>query len=147
MTIEAFCNSFIPSFTATVLGGIVLTLLLFWIKEKVKPIADISGRWYFTTTTVDTAYNPYKDMQLEYVAVIHREGNKIYGTTEKIYEVSSKGEREYTGKNRKRGTLRGSIERNYLGKDKISLHSNEEEFERNSTNFYELLSMSYYYYL
>lgn len=139
MDMEIFYNSFIPSFVATVLGGVVLTLLLFLVKEKLLPIVDISGRWYFTTTTVNTAYNPYRDMQLEYVAVIYREGNKIFGTTEKIYEISSTGEREYIEEDRKRSTLEGSIERYYLKKSKIVLHSLEREFSRESTSFHELL--------
>lgn len=136
---DTFFDSFFPSFIATVFGGIVLTFLLFWVREKFFQTVDISGRWYFMTTTVDSAYNPYKGMKLQYVAVIHREGNAIYGTTEKIYESSLEGEKEYIGKDRRRGTIKGSFEKFYLGKDKVSLHSIENEFSRKSTNFYELL--------
>jgi hypothetical protein len=136
--LQLFLNDFSPAFLATVAGGVVLTFLLFLFKEKLLPMPDISGKWYFTTYTNKTAYKPFKNMELEYVAFLYRDGNKIYGTTEKIYEVSSTGEREYIEENRVRGKIEGSIQKNYLGKDIINIHSIEDEFSRVSTNFYKL---------
>lgn len=142
MALEFFLNNFIPSIAATVLGGIILTFLIFWFKERVFKLPDIDGRWYFITQTIESAYNPYKEMQLEHVAVLHRESSSVFGSAEKIYEISSTGEREYVGKDRMKGIIKGSIERNFFSKSKLSLHSSDKDFSRESTTFHELLIIS-----
>lgn len=135
-------SSFWPDVAATVLGGLLLTLLFFLAKEKLFPLPSITGCWYFQMTTEKTAYNPYAGMILKYVAMLWREGYRVEGTVEKIYENSSTGERPFVGKNRTRGTVRGYIEKNYLGRDKLFLHIIEEGHGRESTNFYELTVFS-----
>lgn len=132
-------DSFWADITATLLGGIGLTFLFFVAREKLFPVPGITGRWYMEMTTVNTAYNPYQDMTLRYVIMIWREGNALKGSAEKIYENSSTGEREFVGENRTRAILEGYIEKNYLGKDRVYLHSVENGHGRESTNFYDLL--------
>ncbi|WP_299571813.1 hypothetical protein [uncultured Shewanella sp.] len=124
--------------TATVLGGIILALFFFILKEKVFAIADISGRWHFNMITAKTSYIPYQNMELRYVAVLWRESNKLYGSVEKIYEISSTGERPYTGKDRTRGEISGIYEKNFFSKDKIYIHITEKGKERESTNYFTL---------
>lgn len=92
--------------------------------------------------TVNTAYKPYEGMILRYVIMIWREGHSLRGTAEKIYENSSTGEREFVGKNRTRAIIEGYIEKNYLGRDRVYLHSVEDGHGRESTNFYDLLVKS-----
>ena len=82
-------NGFIPSIIATVVGGVTLALLFFWAREKLFPLPNIAGRWYLEMRTVNTSYEPYTGMVLRYVAMLWREGNRIQGTAEKIYENSS----------------------------------------------------------
>lgn len=127
---------------ATLVGGVGLTFLFFFSREKLFPIPKVTGRWYLEMTTVNTAYNPYKGMILRYMIIIWKEGNIIKGSAEKIYEKSSAGEREYNGKSRTRAEIAGYIEKNYLGKDRVYLHAVENGHERQSTNFYDLLVMS-----
>jgi len=135
-------DSFWANILATIVGGISLTFLFFYAREKLFPIPDITGKWHLEMVTVNTDYNPYSDMVLRYVIMIWREGNNIKGSAEKIYENSSTGEREFVGKNRTRATLEGYIEKNYLGKDRIFLHSVENGHGRESTHFYDLLITS-----
>ena len=124
---------------ATVIGGAILSLLFFWVKEKVFPIPRITGRWFFEMKTTETSYNPYKDMILQYEAIVWLEGKKIEGTVEKIYENSSTGERKYIEKNRTRGKISGYVEKNYLAKDLIYLHIVENGHGREYTTFFELI--------
>lgn len=138
MNFDSFCADII----ATLIGGVGLTFLFFLAKEKLCPLPDITGRWYLEMTTINTTYNPYKGMILRYVIMFWREGNVLKGSAEKIYENSSTGEREYVGENRTRATIEGYIEKNYLGKDRIYLHSVENGHGRESTNFYDLLVKS-----
>jgi hypothetical protein len=119
-----------------------LAVLFFWFREKIVPLPKITGRWYFEMRTVRTSYNPYQNMILRYVSMLWREGNRVEGTVEKIYENSSTGERDYVGTNRTRGKVEGYIEKNYFGKDRLFLHVIEEGHGRESTNFYELIADS-----
>lgn len=134
----SFFPSFGANFLATLLGGIFLALLFFLSREKWLPLPDITGRWYFEMRTLKTAYNPYKGMILRYVAIVWREGTRIEGTVEKIYENSSTGEREYVGEDRTRGTLHGYVQKNYFGRDRVFLHVVEKGHGRESTNFYDI---------
>ncbi|MHB1246115.1 MAG: hypothetical protein ACYCZH_06705 [Sulfuriferula sp.] len=134
-------SSFWSDVAATVLGGFLLTLLFFGAKEKLFPLPSITGRWYFQMVTTESAYNPYTGMILGYVTMLWREGYRIEGTVEKMYENSSTGERAYTGKNRTRGIVRGYIEKNYFGRDKLFLHVTEDGHGRESSNFYELTAL------
>lgn len=130
--------SFWSDILATVIGGIALAFLFFISKEKLFPLPPIIGRWYFEQKTQTSAYKPYTAMVLRYVAMLHREGSRIEGTAEKIYENSSTGERDFIGKNRTRATISGYIEKNYFGKDMIYIHIIETGHGRESTHFYEM---------
>lgn len=138
MTKEQFALNFLCSLLATVIGGGVLAFLFFWLREKVFPLPKVTGRWFFEMHTINSAYNPYKGMVLRYMAILWREGNRIEGTVEKIYENSSTGEREYVAKNRTRGVIEGFVQKNYFSKDRVVLHVVENGHGRESTNLYDL---------
>lgn len=142
MTTAQFWLNFLYSFLATITGGGLLALFLFWLREKVFHLPRVAGCWYFKMHTVNTAYNPYEGMILGYVAMLWCAGNRIEGIVEKIYENSSTGERNYEEKNRTRGLVKGFIEKNYFSKDRISLHVVEDGHGRESTHFYELVVKS-----
>jgi len=139
MNFATFVSDLISNIVATVVGGALLTFLFFVAKEKIFPLPSVAGKWYIETRTVETAYNPYADMVLRYVAMVWQEGAVIRGTVEKIYENSSTGEREYIGANRTRGTLEGLIQKYYLAKDRIHVHLIEDGHERQSTAFFTLV--------
>ena len=132
-------NSFLSDTVSTVVGGTILAVLFFVVQEKCFALPVLSGRWYFQTETLDTAYNPFKGMTLRFVCMIWQEGPVIHGTFEKIHEKSSTGERDYVGTNRKRGNLEGYVDKFYFSKDRIQVHMVEEGFGRESTTFVELV--------
>lgn len=131
-------ENFLWSVFATVVGGFILTFLFFLIREKCFPLPNVNGMWQIKNVTENSAYNPYKGMTLGYVAILWCENNKISGTTEKVYEDSVNGERNFIGSNRCRGVVDGYIQKNYFSKDKIVLHIVEDGFGRESTYAYEL---------
>lgn len=131
-------DSFLADILATIIGGSILTFLFFLIKEKLFSPPNISGKWYFQNNTLETEYNPYRGMILGYIAVIWKEGNKIEGTIEKIYENSSTGIRKIDGISRKRSVFQGNLERNYFQLSRLQLHVNENAEGRESTTYYEL---------
>lgn len=77
-------------------------------------------------------------MILRYVVMLWREGNRVEGTAEKIYEKSTNGERAFVGTNRTRATISGYVEKRYFGQDKIYLHVVEDGHGRESTHYYDL---------
>ncbi len=142
MTKELFALNFFYSLLATIVGGAVLAFLFFWFREKFFPLPKVTGRWFFEMRTINSAYNPYKGMVLRYIAMLWREGNRIKGTVEKIYENSSTGERDFEAKNRTRGVVEGFVQKNYFSKDRVVLHLVEDGHGRESTNFYDLIVKS-----
>lgn len=60
-------DSFWSDVFATIVGGALLALLFFYLKEKLFALPDLNGRWYFEITTEESANNPYKGMVLHYV--------------------------------------------------------------------------------
>ncbi|GGP17776.1 hypothetical protein GCM10010970_01490 [Silvimonas iriomotensis] len=139
MTNELFWLNFLYSFLATIVGGSFLTVALFLLKEKIFPVPQISGRWYFEAHTVETSFHAYEGMRLHYVAILYLAGNRIEGTIEKIYENSSNGKRDYEEKNRTRGVITGFIQKNYFSKDRAFLHIVEDGHGRESTHFHDLV--------
>ena len=131
-------DSLLSDVIATVLGGAILTILLFIAKERLFPLPRLSGQWHFETRTTSTAYVPFSGMLLRYVAMVWQEGSAVHGSFEKVYERSSTGERSYVGKDRSTGTLEGRIEKFYLSKDKVYLHLTEDGVQRRSTIVFEL---------
>lgn len=130
-------ENFFASLFATILGGALLTSLLFFLRERAFPFPEISGHWILTTITKHSAYNPYKNLAIKYEIIIWREGSKIKGTGEKFFEISTQGRKEYLGKKRRRTKIEGSVEKNYLKKDKLYMHMTVDDFGRESTYYLE----------
>lgn len=128
-------NSFLSDVTATILGGAFLTFLFFLLREKVFSFMDLNGSWVYEQKTITSDFNPYKDMVLRYLVLLARDGNRIYGSAEKVYERTSDGnEKEYVGEHRSRAEITGHIEKRYFSKDVISIHIVENgEFRISST--------------
>lgn len=139
MTQEVFWLSVLYSLLATVVGGCILALIFFWLKENAFPLPQVGGRWFFEMTTLETSYNPYRGMVLRYEAMLWSEGSRVSGTVEKIYENSSTGERSFVATNRTRGVVDGVIEKRYFSKDLVTLHVVEDGHGRESTNLYQLV--------
>lgn len=135
-------ENIIAGIIAALISSPILALFFFLLKNKFFGIPDITGKWYFEMSTVNSDYNPYKGMVLRYIAVICIEDKKLSGTVEKVYENSSTGEREYVGDKRSRGHIDGYYELNYLSKDKICIHVNEQGSGREFTNYFELVRVN-----
>ena len=119
-------------------SGIIIALLFFLLSDYVFKIPKLSGFWIVTVTTLKTSYNPYKDMVLTYKILIWLEGKNIYGSGEKIKETTNGNIQEYVGKNRSQIKINGSVLKKYLTPDKIVIHIEEKNIERNSSTIYLL---------
>lgn len=136
---------FLADTVAALLGGLLLTTLLFWLGERVFPIPQLSGKWFVQTCTTSTARRSYEGMLLKHEILILQEGATLRGTSEKIYESSSTGRRQYDGVNRARGTASGVANRYIFSKDRVRLHVEEAVLDektgrdRVSTTYFDLV--------
>ena len=69
-TVLEFLNSF-------GLYGLLLLIILWFIKEKIYYIPDISGIWEMKLIYKKTDYNPYKNMEVTYKMFINQNNNYI----------------------------------------------------------------------
>ena len=94
-------STFLSDVIATTLGGAVLTFIFFLLREKAFKPPSLNGSWIYEQHTFNSDYAPYKNLTLRYIALIGRDGNQIYGSAEKFFEITADGkEKEYTGKTR-----------------------------------------------
>lgn len=131
-------TTFVPDILATIMGGLLLALIFFLLQETIYSLPNIDGSWTLTLKTAKTVYLPYKDMELMYLVLLWRQGNSVFGSAEKISEVSSQGYREYIGNDRSIATIDGHIQKNIFSPDRIVLHMKEENKARRSSTVHIL---------
>lgn len=110
-----------------ILSGTVATLfsafLIFVFKEYIKKPPNFSGVFEIECKTLNSAYNPYVALRTYYTLILICDNNLIEGHIEKTRDIESNGlVREYIGKNRSIGEVRGIIKRNYLRPNHVSLN-------------------------
>lgn len=132
-------SSFTSNVISTVIGGILLALIFFFLREKMFAFAELDGSWVFDQTTESSEYNPYVGMTVRFLVLLGRDGNRIYGSAEKVLDRVANGEeREYVGKNRTKAKVTGHIEKRYFSNDRVCVHISENGEIRDSTTFHIL---------
>ena len=131
---EIFNNILLQNVFSTLIGGILLTVLLFILKEKVFSPVPITGLWTFEVKVINSTRINFRGMTLIYLAMVRREGQSVLGRGEKVGEKLGAGKYvEYPMKTRKPFEIRGSIIKSYLtNNDEITLDLMEEGPLRNS---------------
>ena len=117
-----------------ILEAVVTTLVLSFgfmlFNDYLAPPPELSGPWKFTMTYEDTAYSPYQGLQVTYQVLLLREGLKLSGSGEKIYECGPTQEpKTYTGIARTKIRIAGTIKRKYFARDEVTLLYEEEGLE------------------
>ena len=128
----------IVNIISTVIGGLLLALIFFLLKEKVFRLPNLNGNWIFETITNKSDYNPYNNMMLRYYVLLWQEGNRIKGTGEKIFEKTNTQEIEYVGKDRARVEISGFLTKKYFSTDSIVIHFNEKNEQRKSSTIHNI---------
>jgi len=127
------------SILENVLSGVFLAGLLFFLEENVFSIPDLSGMWTFVSTTDETGYKKYEGMKLTFIALLWCEGNKVYGTVEKVSEVLNGVNRRYKPEARIHLKVNGKITRNIFSKNEAILHFEEKGLKRESSTEQKLI--------
>ncbi|UUR73711.1 hypothetical protein [Enterobacter asburiae] len=120
----AFSSNNLGSLVAGLLVFFISAIIVFLIKDKLKKPPSFSGVFYLKIKTEQTAMNSYKGLSSFFVlTLINESATKAIGKIEKIYDIEPNGYmRPYTGKDRNTGDVVLTIERYYLGRNKMNIH-------------------------
>lgn len=146
--IEFFCFELVFGFTnlklineiiATVISGLILTLLLFIINEFILPQKNLTGEWLATVVINETSYNPFRKLKLQFKIHLLQMGNQILGSGEKIKEIYIDGsEKIYKRKKRVKIEISGNYDKKYLRRCKVYFNIIEYGRKRESRSTYFL---------
>lgn len=125
---------------ATIIGGLILTLMLFILNESVFKKVNLSGEWQVETFTRISAYAPYTKMKLYFNTHLLQQGYALIGSAEKTREVLASGN-SHVYRPEKRVTLKlfGYYERKYLGTSELFLMIIEKGSARETRTSYHLV--------
>jgi len=119
----------------SLVAGLVVAFILFFIRELFIRASDYSGVFYTMSTVEESTYRPYKGMKLFHTLVLYSDGYVVSGTSEKTGDINAERSYEYPGATKIRGEVSGRIERNYLWSTVMNLHIVEQGADRPSTSF------------
>ena len=131
--------NFLVQVLSTVIGGLLFTYIFFLIRDNWFGFPRLCGKWEYIIKTTETAYRKYQGMELKYNVALFRDGNKLYGTAEKLEERVNNEFREFIAHERSRGEVTGVYQRNFFKKyDLMNIHIKEQD-SRESTYFCSLI--------
>lgn len=135
----AFALQFWPSLLSTVLGGFALSTIFFWVKEHLFSLPSLTGVWECHLVVCESAYNPYKGMDLWHRVVLLQDGKQLTGRGEKYKDwAANQPVRTYDGIHRLGSEISGSLEKRITKSDVIRIHWSEEGELRKSSTICEL---------
>lgn len=123
----------------TIVGGIILTFILFLFNEFVFAKINLTGEWNATITVNKTSYKPFENLVVEYKIHLIQKGYELSGSGEKISNATSDGKSTvFLRENRVIIGVDGYFERNYIAKNRIYLNISEEGRVRETRSTYFL---------
>lgn len=131
--IQNFRDNSIGNAIGTIVGGIVLSGLVFPIVAWLVRFPDLSGLWIIDLGYRHSKYGKYRGMLVRYKVLLLHEGNTIRGTAEKIYDRVSErngNERSYTGLDRVGVKIEGAARKGYFQRSQLTLHFSESGEQR-----------------
>ena len=138
-TVPQDYNELWVNILGTIIGGLLLTFILFVLNEYVFKKANLSGEWTAIIKINKTSYQPYKDLEIEYKIHLIQKRYELSGSGEKIKDICSNGaETIFERKKRVVIDIDGYFERKYLAKSKIYLNISEKGRQRESRATYFL---------
>lgn len=124
---------------ATIIGGLVLTLILFLLNEQIFPKMNITGGWVTKIKILNTKYKPFENLSIEYIIHLLQKGNEIIGSGEKVKDINPDGtETVFELEKRVRIEIKGYYQKKYFSPSKIYLNICEEGRKRESRYTYVL---------
>lgn len=130
------------SVLGTIIGGVLLTLILFLINEYGFTKPNLTGEWKAITVIDNSAYNPYLKLEIEFKIHLIQKGYDLSGSGEKIQEFKpDKTKIVFEREKRVIIEIDGYFERQYFGRSKVYLSINEVGRKRETRTTYVLTVM------
>jgi hypothetical protein len=130
----------IISIVGTVIGGLLLTIILFFVNEYVFPKINLTGEWETTVMITKSSHNPFINLTMDYKIHLIQKGYELIGSGEKIKEILPNGEvTEFLREKRVLIDVEGFYERKYFKKSKIYFNICEEGRKRETRSTYFLV--------
>lgn len=121
----------------TILGGLALTLILFFINEFVFAKPNITGIWETKLLITNSTFKPHIGLNIEFTFHLVQKGFEISGSGEKTQETKPDGlTKVYERRVRPIISIDGYLERRYLRKSKLYLNIVENGEIRQSRTTY-----------
>ena len=126
-----------------IIGAVVTTVTLslgFMIfNDYIAPPPNLAGRWKFTVLYEETDLKRFKDLKVNYQALLIQEGLELSGTGEKLSEQERGKElKKHNGKPVEIIAV-GNITRNYFSRDALVIHYVEKGTQRVSSTLHQLV--------
>ena len=128
-----------------IIGAFLISILFFTFSDFIFKAPNLNGKWYAITSTDITHHKPFQGMILIFEVIIHQKGENISGTAERIAEIVKGNRYDYDYEKRVRVEVDGSIDRNFLSKDKVNIHWLEHGNKRDSSAFFNILRFNDHY--
>jgi hypothetical protein len=127
----------INNILATIISGILLTFILFLIKEHILPKKNITGQWKTILKINKSSYKPYNNLNIEFNIHLLQNGTQITGSGEKVRDFHIDGNETVFERNKRvKLEIIGYYEKTYLRKSKVFLNIIEKGRERESRSTY-----------
>lgn len=132
-------NDLLNNILGTIIGGLVLTLILFGLNEFVFAKKNLTGEWITIMKIDKTSYASYENLSIEYKIHLLQKGNELIGTGEKIKDINQDGsETIFELEKRVIIEVNGYYQNRYLKKSKVYMNISEEGRRRESRSTYSL---------
>jgi hypothetical protein len=120
-------HEIIINILGTIIGGLLLTLILFLLNEYCFTKINLTGEWKTIIKIENSSYNLFKGLKIEYEIHLIQKGYELSGSGEKIKDIKTDGtETIFNREKRVINSIEGYYERKYFGKSKVYLNINEE---------------------
>ena len=135
---HTFWENALANGIGTVVGGAVLTLVFFLLREKLFGLPKLNGSWVYMLNIEYSSFGPFNKMQVYYHALLNQDGSRIYGEAEKYLELTTNHRLTFIGKDRVRVSINGHVEKRVFGADRVAIIVHELGHERESVAYHEL---------
>jgi hypothetical protein len=120
-------NDLFANILGTVVGGIILTVILFLANEYFFPKKNLTGVWETTVEITSTSHPPFQNLIMVYKIHLLQKGYELSGSGEKIKDVKAdKTETVFEREKRVIIDIEGYYERKIFRKNKTYLNINEQ---------------------
>jgi len=132
-------NELLLNIVGTIVGGLLLTFLLFILNEYCFPKKNLTGEWDAMIKIEKTSHTAFENLKIIYKIHLLQKGYELSGSGEKIKDILPDGnETEFLREKRVVIVVDGYYERKFFSKSAVYLNLNEEGRKRETRATYFL---------